>query len=116
MTNIASLRKQLGWSQEKMARKVDLSLGSVLNVEHGAEFNSTTVRAFASGLGIKLEKAFALCASTLGTDELALLAAEIGGSHATTKELPDVKGGKGAPSKEAPKRSRARASRVAVHP
>lgn len=56
--NIKSLRKKNGLSQEKLARKADVTYSTLIKIESGANKNPTisTIKKISSALGVKIDQ------------------------------------------------------------
>lgn len=93
MSALQDLRTLLGWGREEVSRRTGLALTTIINIEKGANFNSESAKAIATGLHITFSNALALCASTLSGDELKTLASSIPGgiNHEGIEALPDAR-------------------------
>jgi transcriptional regulator with XRE-family HTH domain len=58
LKNLAKLRKQKGWSQEKLAREANISYNTLIKIERGGIKNPRieTVIKLADALGVTLDK------------------------------------------------------------
>jgi len=116
MSDLKNLRDILGWSRERLSRAVGLSVGSLVNLEDGKSFNSSTAQRIADGLGISLDNALVLCAGTFPAGDLKALAMRIsGGKDEATKGLSDARRNSSVSAEDGTKAARGKASRLTKH-
>jgi transcriptional regulator with XRE-family HTH domain len=58
LKNLATLRKEKGWSQERLAQKAGISYNTLIKIERGGIKNPKieTVIKLASALGVSIDK------------------------------------------------------------